>query len=209
MSDRGNPWLKSLPHNQFKRSVCELLVGVLQLGSRAVTPSGEDQGVTTMSGFSNKRASESAGKPRKKPTIIDLSTARQMLPLVRIIVRDIVDQQRRLSDLTTEQNLLDSERRNLNWESRQRRYAVSDERSRAEQSYNTAVGELTGLGVSLDDPESGRVDFPTRINGRPAAFTWQVDETTVGFWRYAGEETRRPIPADWQPGTALMVRSDA
>jgi hypothetical protein len=162
-----------------------------------------------MSGSSNKRASESAGKPKKKLASIDLSTARQMLPLVRSIVRDIVDQRRRLADLTTEQNLLDSERRSLTWESRQRRYAVSDERSRTEQSYTTAVGELNGLGVSLADADAGRVDFPTRINGRPAAFTWQSDEATVGYWRYAGEEMRRPIPADWQPGTALMVRGDA
>jgi hypothetical protein len=162
-----------------------------------------------MSGSSNKRASESAGKPKKKPVSIDLSTARQMLPLVRSIVRDIVDQKQKLTDLTNEQNLLDSERRSLTWESRRRRYLVSDERSRTEQSYTNAMGELDGLGVSLADADAGRVDFPTRINGRPAAFTWEVNEATVGFWKYVGEEDRRPIPADWQPGTALLIRGDA
>jgi hypothetical protein len=162
-----------------------------------------------MSGSSNKRASESAGKPKRKPATIDLSTARQMLPLVRSIVRDIVDQRRRLADLTQEQDVLDRERRSLTWESRQRRYTLSDERSRTEKNYATAIGELNELGVSLIDADAGRVDFPTRINGRAAAFSWQSDEEAVGFWRYAGEEMRRPIPTDWQPGTALRVRGDA
>jgi hypothetical protein len=162
-----------------------------------------------MSGSSNKRASESAGKPKRRAATIDLPTARQMLPLVRSIVRDIVDQKQRLTDLVTEQRTLDLERRNLTWESRRRRYLVTEEVSQAERHFATAVGELSQLGVSLTDPIAGRVDFPTRINGRPAAFSWQMGEDGVGFWRYAEEDLRRPIPTDWQPGTALRPRRDA
>ena len=162
-----------------------------------------------MSGSCNKRASEPAGKPKKKPGAIDLPTARQMLPLVRSIVHDIVDQKRRLGDLANEQQTLDLERRNLTWEARRRRYLVTEEVTQAERNIATAVGELKQLGVSLEDPDAGRVDFPTRINGRPAAFSWQVGEEAVGYWRYAEEELRRPIPADWQPGTALRPRRDA
>lgn len=162
-----------------------------------------------MSGSPNKRASESADRPKRKPTAIDLSTARQMLPLVRSIVRDIVDNKQRLADLVKEQSVLDRERRSLTWESRRRRYAVSDERTRAERGYATAVDELVKLGVALVDATAGQVDFPTRINGRPAAFSWQTGEEAVGFWRYTGEDLRRPIPTDWQPGTALRVRNDA
>lgn len=162
-----------------------------------------------MSGSFNKRASESAGRPRKRPSPIDLSTARQMLPLVRSIVQDIIGQKRLVDDLTREQQTLDRERRLLNWESRRRRYAVGDDLSRAERNYAQAVGELTQLGVTLTDPDEGGVDFPTRINGRPAAFSWQPGEEGVGFWRYAGEELRRPIPVDWQSGTALNTRGGA
>ena len=161
-----------------------------------------------MSGSSHKRASEPTGKPKKKAAAIDLSTARQMLPLVRSIVTDIVDQKRRLADLSHEQDILDRERRSLTWESRRRRYTVTDEVTQTERNYTTAVGELASLGVTLVDPDAGRVDFPTRINGRPAAFSWQVGEDVVGFWRYAEEEQRRPIPTDWQHGTALRVRGD-
>ena len=38
------------------------------------------------------------------------------------------------------------------------------------------MGELSGLGVSLVDDEAGEVDFPTKINGRPAAFSWRLGE---------------------------------
>lgn len=161
-----------------------------------------------MSGSSHKRASEPADRPKKKPAAIDLSTARQMLPLVRSIVRDIVDSRRRLTDLTREQGVLDQERRSLSWESRRRRYAVTDELTQTERSFATAVGELNRLGVTLTDADAGRVDFPTRINGRPASFSWQEGEEAVAFWRYSEEEQRRPIPADWQPGSALRTRRD-
>ncbi len=42
-------------------------------------------GEYTMSGSSNRRTSEPADKPKRKAGSIDLSTARQMLPLVRSI----------------------------------------------------------------------------------------------------------------------------
>ena len=108
-----------------------------------------------MSGSSNKRTSESAGKPKKKPGAIDLPTARQMLPLVRSIVRDIVDHKRRLADLANEQHTLDLERRSLTWEARRRRYLVTEEVSQTERNFTTAVGELSQLGVALTDPDAG------------------------------------------------------
>ena len=161
-----------------------------------------------MSGPS-QRATGPSGQPKKKTSSIDLSTARQMLPLVESIVRDIVDTRKQLSHLSGEQDTLDRERRSLTWESRHRRYSLSDELNTASKAYTSAVGELSQLGVSLVDADNGRVDFPTRINGRPAAFSWQMGEEAVGFWRYAEEDQRRPIPADWQPGTALRPRRDA
>jgi hypothetical protein len=157
---------------------------------------------------SPNRASNPAGKPRRKDVNLDLATARQMLPLVRSIVTDIVDTTQRLATLTPERETLEEYRRSLSWASRQRRYAIRDEVEQAEKAIAGAVSELDGLGLSLVDGESGRVDFPTRINGRPAAFSWQLGEDGVSFWRYAGEELRRPIPADWQSGTPIRMRAE-
>jgi len=150
---------------------------------------------------SPNRARDSAGKPRKSREItLDLPTARQMLPLVRQIVTDIVGVQGNLTQLTPEQERLDRQRRDLAWQERQRRYQLHDEIAAAERNLTHAVGELSELGVSLVDPQAGEVDFPTKINGRPAAFTWKLGEDLLAFWHYAGEEQRRPIPKDWDKG---------
>jgi hypothetical protein len=161
-----------------------------------------------MSGPS-QRATGPTGQPKRKQNTIDLPTARQMLPLVQSIVKDLVDTRSKLTHLSGEQDVLDRERRSLTWESRQRRYSVADELNTASKAYTAALGELTQLGVSLVDDAAGSVEFPTRINGRPAAFSWQMGEDGVRYWRYAGEEQRRPIPTDWQQGTALRSRAES
>lgn len=153
---------------------------------------------------SPNRASNPAGKPpRRKDVSLDLNTARRMLPLVKSIVSDIVDTQNRLTRLAPERDALDDSRRALDWASRQRRYAVHDELTQAEKALAHAVTELTALGVTLVDPKAGQVDFPTRINGRQAVFSWRLGEDGVGHWRYTGEKSRRPIPVDWQSGTPI------
>jgi len=156
---------------------------------------------------SPNRASNSAGKPRKSREVtLDLPTARQMLPLVKHIVTDIVGVQDRLTKLTPEQERLDRHRRDLVWLERQRRYQIHEEIVAAERSMTHAVGELSDLGVNLVDPEAGEVDFPTKINGRPAAFTWKLGEDLLAYWHYSGEEQRRPIPQDWDQGAPIRYR---
>jgi len=130
-----------------------------------------------------------------------------MLPLVRGIVGDIIEKQQALTRLAPEQEFLDEVRRSLDWTGRQRRYALQDEITKSEKALTEAVSELTALGVRLIDAAVGSVDFPTRINGRSAAFSWQPGDESVTFWHYAGEELRRPIPADWQSGTPLRTRT--
>ena len=153
------------------------------------------------------RASNSAGKPRKKEVTLDLTTARQMLPLVKSIVSDIVNSRRALNKLTPEQERLERQRRDLVWQERQRRYQISDEIAAAEKAWAAAVGELNGLGVTLVDDEVGEVDFPTKVNGRTAAFSWIVGEDGLRHWHYADEESRRPIPTDWdKAGTVTPTR---
>ena len=49
------------------------------------------------------RASNSAGKPRKKDITLDLSTAQQMLPLVKSIVADIVSGDAQAGDTVRDQ----------------------------------------------------------------------------------------------------------
>ena len=149
---------------------------------------------------SPNRASEPAGKPRrnKKEINLDLWTARQMLPLVRHIVTDIVSVQTSILRLTPELDRLDRHRRDLAWQERERRYQVNDEMAAAHKTMAHAVSELSALGVELVDPETGVVEFPTKINGRQAVYTWRLGEEKLSHWHYAGEEQNREIPADWE-----------
>lgn len=157
----------------------------------------------------SRRASQSSGKSRKKDVTLDLSTTRQMLPLVKSIVADIVGTKQRLTKLVPEQETLERNRRSLGWVERQRRYSITDEIAQAERNLTGAVTELDALGLTLVNDVMGQVDFPTRINGRPAAFSWQLGEEGVAHWHYTGELQRRPIPSDWQQGTPLRVRGEA
>jgi hypothetical protein len=129
-----------------------------------------------------------------------------MLPLIKSIVSDIVLSRTALNRLTPEQERLERHRRELVWQERQRRYQISEEIAAAERNITTALGELTTLGVNITDAEAGEVDFPTKINGRPAAFSWKLGEDGVIHWHYAGESVRRPIPTDWDHAKATPVR---
>src|SRR5262245_56019774 len=95
----------------------------------------------TMSNTPN-RAPNHAGKPRKKDIALDLTTARQMLPLVQSIVSDIVNTRQAIARLTPEQARLERHRRELVWLERQRRYQLSDEIAAAEKTLTNAVSEL-------------------------------------------------------------------
>lgn len=138
-----------------------------------------------------------SGKGKSRESAIDIGTACQMLPLVKSIVTDILSTREKLERLTPEQEKLERNRRSLDWQGRDRRYSIVDEIKNAEKELAGAVTELANLGVALVDVGAGQVAFPTRINGRPAAFSWQVGEESLTYWHYAGEDLRRPIPTDW------------
>jgi hypothetical protein len=122
-------------------------------------------------------------------------------------VSDILTSRRALNSLAPEQERLDRQRRELVWQERRRRYQVADEIAAAEKAWAVAVGELNQLGVALVDDELGEVDFPTKVNGRTAAFSWTRGEDELRHWHYTNEESRRPIPADWdKSGSATPIR---
>src|SRR4051812_6469998 len=153
-----------------------------------------------------RRAFGASAKSKRKDVNLDLPTARQMLPLVKSIVADIVDRKTQLNKLHPEQESLERHRRDLAWVERERRYHIQEEIVATEGAYKQAVSELRELGLAMVDVSSGRVAFPTRINGRPAMFTWQPGEDGVNFWSYEDEDLRRPIPNEWVPGTPLRLK---
>ena len=141
--------------------------------------------------------SSASEKPERREKVLTLTTARQMLPLVRRIVIDLVDSQRRLSKLNPEHARLERQRHTLSWPERSRRYELQEEVATLERTLGDALAEVEILGVTLLDSAEGRVGFPTIVNGRKAFFSWRPGEDEVRNWHFASENSLRTIPTSW------------
>src|SRR5947209_1215955 len=119
-----------------------------------------------MNGSTGNTASGAFEKPERPEILLNLTTSRRMLPLVRRIVEEILLTQKRLPRLQAERDHLDRHRHTLTWPERSRRYQLREEIAAAEGQFQQARAELESLGVALVDAEEGRVGFPTLVNGR-------------------------------------------
>jgi hypothetical protein len=56
-----------------------------------------------------------------------------------------------------------------------------------------AVLHIDGWGIQLRDIETGLVDFPSLVSGRPVWLCWRLDEDVVSWWheRSEGFDARR------------------
>jgi hypothetical protein len=50
-----------------------------------------------------------------------------------------------------------------------------------------AVLQIDDWGIQLRDIETGLVDFPALVSGRPVWLCWRVDESAVGWWHDVSE----------------------
>jgi len=150
-----------------------------------------------MSGFTEHQASNAGEDTDRQAVVLNLGSARRMLPLLRRIVGDVQAHQQRLDELGPEQDRLDRNRRTLDWPQRQRRYQIHEEFAAAENHLKDILAELEVLGVLLVDAHRGQLALPTVVNGRLAYFSWQPDESSVLYWHFPGEKIRRQIPSNW------------
>jgi hypothetical protein len=135
---------------------------------------------------------------KKKYFTID--QARAMLPLLRLIVTDIALAHR---ELTERKSLIRKVQRQHDNKPRFHLYgdevlAIHEELKQDELHLDKYVSELEGLGVILRSAHDGVVDFPTVVDDQPAFYTWQMDQTDVVDFHFAGESTadRKPIVAN-------------
>ncbi len=122
--------------------------------------------------------------------------ANQTLPLVKMIVRDIVDL---YNDLHRRRERLASLRRRQGEPVRDEQDPYEQEILQMEEDLQADitrlqkfVDELRQVGAELKDPFIGLIDFPTKINGREAFLCWKHGEEEVAFWheRDAGFDGR-------------------
>lgn len=117
--------------------------------------------------------------------LLSVEDVNQRLPLVRTIVRDIMELHR---DITLRKDRLNA--------LRERHPASSSEDSVYEQEVLQMESELSGdevrlegfaqelhqIGGTLTDRASGTVDFPGGLDGGRVLLCWRSDEPEVLFW---------------------------
>ncbi|HEY8165063.1 MAG TPA: DUF2203 domain-containing protein [Gemmatimonadaceae bacterium] len=127
---------------------------------------------------------------RKNFTVDD---ANRMLPLVRRIASDAV-------------------RDYLKWQDTVRQFEIASLRASADSPDETAdqlqqeaerlaheiegyIAEAAELGVIVKGLDTGLIDFPGEIDGRPVLLCWQLGEDSVRYWHEedAGFAGRRPL----------------
>jgi hypothetical protein len=123
--------------------------------------------------------------------IFELDEAQRMLPLVRSIVKGMIDdhaeRQRALERLDA-----------LDEQDPPARFRLSAEIDSLTEKLVEAANELQELGVEFKGIDLGLVDFPCRRDGELVYLCWRYGEERIGFWHPvdAGYAGRRPIEPD-------------
>lgn len=115
-----------------------------------------------------------------------LAQANRSLPLVRRIVRDIVQAHERAAALQMKLAEMSG-----GPESK----ATQDELEEAMLRLQEFVEELTEIGCELKDYQMGLIDFFGRHQGRDVCLCWRLGEEQIGYWHelHSGFTARQPI----------------
>ena len=122
--------------------------------------------------------------------------ANRALPLVRRIVEDVVKGYARWREKVQEFEIATATRRADQTDPNADR--LQQEVMALAEEVHGSMAELEQLGVELKEPQMGLVDFPARVEGRPAYLCWRLGEPAVQYWheRDAGFAGRRPLAPD-------------
>ena len=113
--------------------------------------------------------------------LFTLEEAQHMLPLVKSIVRGILEDYAILQPKAGELRDLEREAATAS-EARARRRALFEEVEELTSRVNEALAELDTLGVEFKGYEQGLVDFPARRNDEVIYLCWKHDEERIAFW---------------------------
>ena len=128
-------------------------------------------------------------------TLFTVEEANQVLPLVRSIVRDVVNDFRELRNAGRERRALEVESAGSRSAARHIE-SLKDKVNEFSARIEGYLRELSDLGLEVRDLELGLVDFPSLIDGEPAYLSWRLGEEDVSWWHPAdkGFSDRAPVP---------------
>ncbi|MBN2448275.1 MAG: DUF2203 domain-containing protein [Phycisphaerae bacterium] len=144
--------------------------------------------------MSIKQAPQTACRRDARQRLFTAEAANRTLVYLRPIVRDVVDEYRRLEGWR-------AERRSL-MAIRPRARRVTDLRvllERAVERLTALQQEIAAVGCELKDWERGIVDFPSLRDGCRVHLCWQLGEAEVAHWHdhATGMSGRQPLPPDF------------
>lgn len=122
--------------------------------------------------------------------------AEKTLPLVKVIVRDIVNDYDLFNRKSQELNAVSARMTaRPNKEDLRRQQELEEEVGAVKKRIAEAALELEELRIELKDCQLGLVDFPAKVGDDIAFLCWKYGEDKIGFWHglsegYAG---RKPL----------------
>lgn len=139
--------------------------------------------------------STNPAEPKRK--FFTAEEANKMLPLVKAIVGDIVDQYESVNTLRERLSAVPPGRRRTSPDVYTEELTASQADLDAQETRLAGlVDELTRLGVELKGPD-GLCDFPSLRDDRPVYLCWRLGEPQVMHWHElnAGVAGRQPLTA--------------
>jgi hypothetical protein len=132
--------------------------------------------------------------------LFTIEQANRMLPLVRRIVEDIVQDYARWREQVGVLEVVAAGRRGDSPPDEAEK--VEQDTQRLAADIERYVGELRALGVEFKGFDEGLVDFPSDMDGRTVYLCWRLGEDAVEHWHeidagFAGRQ-RLELPATSQ-----------
>jgi hypothetical protein len=143
----------------------------------------------------------------KKRKYFTVEEANKALPLVRMIIGDIVRQNRVVEDLQQRLSMVAKERRRPPSDVYSEELAQSQAELEAEETkLRGYIDELRRLGVEFKGAD-GLCDFYSIMDGREVFLCWRLGEPEIQYWHdlEAGFAGRKPLPSR-APATAAATR---
>ena len=124
-----------------------------------------------------------------------IDDANRTLPLVRRIVGDVVRDYWRWQEKIREFEEVAADRKL--GEPNEEADRLETEAQQLARDIDGYVAEIKQLGVLMKGFDTGLVDFPGEIDGRPVLLCWQLGEESVQYWHEekAGFAGRQPLPS--------------
>lgn len=122
-----------------------------------------------------------------------IEEANKTLPLVRRIVSDAVRDYWRWQEKVREYEAV-AAKRTID-EPNDEAVRLEKETQQLARDIDGYIAEIRQLGVEMKGIDSGLVDFPAEVNGRPVLLCWQLGEESVQYWHEedAGFAGRQPV----------------